>query len=434
MFTFILGCVVAYSFSIYTIDFLLLVLFVITILFDLYLQPKKLFLNLLIYLTIFLNIFGVFTIEYSIDSYYLYEIEQWTGYSGSIPLLLLVQFAFIQGINFVLNENKIPNNFGKKISYKHIFLLLLGFLLLFTYSLIIIHKPAPVLGVDRFVYDKEILGSFGRVTNLLFYFSLGLGILYFKEKKKLYLILLFFIEIAFFLKGHKFWNFVQILFLFFIPYVMYINKEKILKTFLSFTFLIFIFIFGAIKINLYYFPSFEPLDYVKQRLSQEGQLWWSTYTNYPDNLRLDEAASEFNTYFHLNEENKYDIGMYKAMYLNTTPERFEWKIAKLSRYVYSTPALLYYYFGSIGVIFILWIFGMLWGLWLQLVLYVVSHGNLLASILVGRLFYILRKVVKDGDFYKFFSIEFLLILVALGVLLFIPKMQSYLKTQRILHV
>ncbi len=406
------------------VDYFLLSIFIFILLLDIYLTPKKSYLNLLIYLTIALNIIGVFIIEHDPHPFYLYEVEQWTGYAGSIPYLLLVQFFFVQGINFALNERKLPYYFDTRVIFKYSFLFLLSILLTFTYLQIFIHKPAPILGVDRFVYDKLILGPYGRITNLLFYFSLGLGILFFKEKKKLYLLLLALIELAFFLKGHKFWNFVQILFLFTIPYVAYINNKKILRTLVGFSVFVIVAIFIAVKINLYYFPSFQPYEYVKQRAAQEGQLWWSTYKNYPERLRFDEALDEFNKYFHLNYNNQYEIGMYKMMYLNTTPKRFEWKISKLSRYVYSTPALLYYYFGIIGALILLMLFGIIWGLWLRFVIFTIIQGNLLQSILLSRLFYIFRKAFKDGDIYKLFSVEFLVIIIFIAIIYIITEIMT----------
>lgn len=379
----------------------------LTILFlDLIINPKRNFINSLVLLTIVLNILGVFAIEHSETSYYLYEIEQYISYEHSIPLLLMYQWAFLSGINFIVKEKKLEQVKIREINYKFFFLSALVAFLLLTYALIIIHKPAPLLGVDRFAYDKEILGKFGQITNILFYFSLGLGILYLKEKKRVYLYLLVLIELAFLLKGHKFWNLVEILFLFFLPFVTYVVRDKVIRLmFLGIVGLSAI-IFSAININVYYFPSFEPLDYSRQRLSQEGQLWWSTYKNYSEKFRPEELKEELNIYLNYNEINQYDVGMYKVMQLNTTPERFEWKLERLSRYTYSTPALVYYYFGKYLGILIMFFLGILSGLWLKLVMYSINTGELFTAIITARFFYILRKGVKDGDIYKFFSLEF----------------------------
>lgn len=277
--------------------------------------------------------------------------------------------------------------------------------------MIIIHKPAPLLGVDRFSYDKEILGKFGQITNILFYFSLGLGILYLKEKKRVYLYLLVLIELAFLLKGHKFWNLVEILFLFFLPFVTYVVRDKVIRLMFLGGGGLSAIIFSAININVYYFPSFEPFDYSRQRLSQEGQLWWSTYKNYSEKFRAEELKEELHIYLNYNEINQYDVGMYKVMQLNTTPERFGWKLERLSRYTYSTPALVYYYFGKYLGIFMMFFLGILSGLWLKLVMYSINTGELFTALITARFFYILRKGVKDGDIYKFFSLEFVFLVI-----------------------
>lgn len=413
-------------------DFLLLGLFVFWLLLDVVTYPKRNFLNSIIFITILFNVLGVFAIEHSESSYYLYEIEQWISYTGSIPVLFLFQSFFLLGIYLFIGENKIINFSVKNIQYKSIFLLLLYCLLIATYLLIIVHKPAPVLSVDRFVYDKEILGRFGQLTNVLFYFSFGLGILFFKEKNKLYLFLLFSIQLAFLLKGHKFWNLIEIFFLFFIPYVSYISRKKVIKVFFLLLIFLFILILTAININIYYFPSFEPMDYARQRLSQEGQLWWSTFLNYENVVRLSELIDEFKIYFSLNEYNQYDIGMYKVMQLNTTEERFEWKLERLSRFTYSTPALIYYYLGGYLGMFFMFICGVISGIWLRIVIYCMVYGDLVMSLLLARLFYILRKAVKDGDFYKFFSTEFILIFVTMFLLCFIHNRNSFFKNKELI--
>ncbi|WP_439242069.1 DUF6418 domain-containing protein [Lonepinella sp. BR2474] len=391
-------------------DFILFSFFLVILFLEFLLHPKRSFVNLLNFITIILNILGVFAIEHSDSSYYLYEIEQWISKEGSISLLLLYQYFFLLGINFVIREKSLSRLSFSKIYYKNIFLVGLYLMLFVTYGVIIKYKPAPILGVDRFAYDKEILGIFGQITNLLFYFALGLGVLYFSEKKKRYLILLGLIIFSFLLKGHKFWNLIEIIFLFFIPYVIYIIRDKAIKLILRVSIGLLFFIFSAISINVYYFPSFEPLDYARQRLSQEGQLWWSTYKNYTDEIRLNEISEELSTYVNYNEYNQYYVGMYKVMRLNTTPERFEWKLDKLSRFTYSTPSLIFYHLGSYLGIFAMLILGILFGGWFKLVFYSISSGNLILTIISSRLFYILRKGVKDGDLYKFFSVEFVLLL------------------------
>lgn len=408
----------------YVNDFLLFGLFLSILFLNFIIHPKWSFVNLLSIITILLNIVGAFAIEHSTTSYYLYEVEQWISYEGSIPLLFLYQLFFLLGIRACIGEGTIDRLTVGAINYKQFFLWMLYALLIVTYIVILKNKPAPLLGVDRFVYDKEILGIFGQVTNVLFYFSLGLGILFFKEKKKFYLFLLLLIQVAFLLKGHKFWNLVEVFFLFFLPYAMYLIRRKVLRLFCVIGIGLGALIIAAVSINVYYFPSFEPMDYLRQRLSQEGQLWWSTYKNYPDEIRMGEITKELSIYLNHNSINQYDVGMYKVMQLNTTPERFEWKIDKLSRFTYSTPALVYYHLGSYAGIVFMGVLGLLFGWWFKLVFYSIATGDLLMALVGSRLFYIIRKAVKDGDLYKLFSTEFLIIIVAVLILYLLSRYGS----------
>lgn len=426
----ILLCLFSLENIVYVSDFILLSLFLSILFLNLVINPKWTFLNLLNIITITLNILGVFAIEHSNSSYYLYEIEQWISYEGSIPLLFLYQISFLLGIKFFVKERALNILIIRNVRYKSIFLFMLYFLLILTYVVILKHKPAPLLGVDRFAYDKDILGVWGQITNILFYFSLGLGILFFKEKNKLYIFLLLLIQLAFLLKGHKFWNLIEIFFLFFIPYVIYILRTRVIKI-MSIIFLgVGSLIIAAISINVYYFPSFEPMDYARQRLSQEGQLWWSTYKNYPDSVRAIEIKNEITTYLNYNEDNQYDVGMYKVMKLNTTPERFEWKLDKLSRFTYSTPALVFYHLGGYLGMLMMCILGCLFGSWFKLVFYSIIWGDLLISLILSRAFYIIRKVVKDGDVYKLFSLEILFIILAGSILYLFSKYNFVVKNKR----
>lgn len=96
-------------------------IFLTILLLDLIINPKRNFVNSLVLLTIVLNILGVFAIEHSDMSYYLYEIEQYISYEHSIPLLLMYQWAFLSGINFIVKEKKLEQIKIREINYKFFF-------------------------------------------------------------------------------------------------------------------------------------------------------------------------------------------------------------------------------------------------------------------------------------------------------------------------
>ena len=127
---------------------------------------------------------------------------------------------------------------------------------------------------------------------------------------------------------------------------------------------------------------------------------------------MNDFENEFYSYFSpaALEKNFYDIGMYKVMQLTTPDDLFNSKIERGSRYVRATQPLLLYYFNDYIMVFFMFIIGCISGLLAKGMMFAVRSGSLPLTIVFSRFFYIFLKAFKDGDLYKIFSLEMLLLL------------------------
>lgn len=379
-------------------------------------STRSFFLNIHSYLFGFIFLLGVFAIEYS-SGFYMYEIDEFSGWANTFFGALACVYAYLRGVCVALSF-KAPVEQVRGGRIYGFYFVVVSYLLL-SFAVIFYFKPALVLQVDRFFYDKSVLGFWGNVTNLGYYFCLGLGIAFFCARSKFAFLLFVLVMFVFLLKGHKFGNLIDAVFLFVLPYFCVAAVSVLRKKFFVIFSGIGFFLFVAVGINLYLFPSFSPEEYLKTRLSQEGQLWWGVARNEEyRQLHLEEWGGEFATYFsdELMEENFYNIGMYKVMRLTAPHGVVEKKIENFSRYARSTQALLLYYFNLFFVFVFMALFGGVWGWLLRRMYLSVVNFRLVESILLCRLFYIFMKAFKDGDLYKIFSLEMLVIIVLLMIL------------------
>jgi hypothetical protein len=389
--------------------------------YELVARTRVFYLNIHSYLFGTLFLLGVFSIEYS-DGFFMYEISDLSGWKDTFFGALACMYAYVRATSAVL-RNVAENNstmVAKRVTW---FYFLVGAYLLVSLIVIFHYKPALVLQVDRFIYDKVILGVWGNFTNLGYYFCLGLGIVFFWRNSYFAFLMFLLVIVVFLLKGHKFSNLIEAMFLFVVPYFCKASLRALRRKVLFVFFGVSLFFGMAVSINLYLFPSFSVNDYLRHRLFQEGQLWWAVAKD-PENerLHLKELKVEVSSYFssELMADNFLDIGMYKVMRLAAPSDLVEQKIERQSRYTRSTQALLYYYFNGFIAFLVMFIFGLLWG-WLLRQMYFASMGfRLLESVLLCRVFYIFMKAFKDADIYKIFSLEMLVLICAI---LFLSKVK-----------
>ncbi|MED0717293.1 DUF6418 domain-containing protein [Aeribacillus composti] len=408
---------------------------------SLYLIDKRFLLRysyIIFYITT--NIIGVFLIE--TNNLFLTELMTFSHNNNSLLLLTIAHVLFIETIRFLHNtkQDKIVNSVNSKISFFRfeitklklveifLFIIFVIFLVLF---LRVIDKPFFLVKLDRFLYKENYLPFLvDKITNSALYLTPLISMYFFYTKKKKALLLLSLIVLYLFWIGHKFSFFIVIFYIISLPFICYGSNKTINKIFKSSVVIVFaLLIVVSIQSIIVYQRDFsENSLYLKQRLAQQGQLWWATYGLMKEQEgRLNEIKDELKTYYKLNVDSNdlLNSGMYKIMQLTTPHDVFIRKIEdKNSRYAYSTQASIYYYFKGVGVI----IFSIISGVFYfyinrGLVSNLISF-NIIPSILYARLMFISHVVVMQSDFNKLFSIEVIVIVYILLILSIIKKISS----------
>jgi hypothetical protein len=398
-----------------------LVIFLVFILKIYIFDSKKIILIFSYFFPILVSLGSAFYIEFK-EKIFLYEISEYSSFENTFIKFLFLVYIILRLMFFLIKNPKFKY---KKIKYKFLFLVLFFILLIFTFSIEIYYKPSFILGVDRFYYEVEILGSkISKLTNLLYYFSIGLGLLYSQSKNKIYLLLFFLSLLTFLLKGHKFGNFFHMTVLFLIPIIIY-ESNKLSKKYLKRIFFLVILLVGiGVSINAVYSKSndYNPMIYLESRLMQQNQLWWAIVQKKEFlEFHLKNLSNEI-IYGIFKEENlKFKIGIYKAMELVTPSNVFTNKILSNSRYTGGFFPILYYYFNYNILILFSIIIGILVGFVYKIMIYSIYTQNLILTILSTRLLYFIQ-TIQTGDIYKLFSLElFIEITILLISIMFIRK-------------
>lgn len=378
------------------------------------------------------NIFGVFVIE--TNSFYLTELDVYSYQNNSLLLITIAHIVFIETIRILTStEKKIEPNLAKseihigkhkysKIEIIKIILIVIAivFLLLF---LRVANNPFFVVGLDRFLYEEQYLpGILSKISNLVLYLNVFIAIYYFytKSKKVLFIVLIVFCYL--FWIGHKFSFFVDLSYLLFLPFIFFGSKKLIKKIFKgAVALIVLLLIVVSLQSYIVYDRDLnENYEYLKQRLAQQGQLWWATYgIEKEQGNNINEINDEVNTYFKVNidDNDLYNSGIYKIMRLTTPPKIFQTKVyEKNSRYAYSTQSTVYYYFKAGGLLIFSIVSGAIYYFIISQLIKNIINVKIIASILFARLLIIFNRVLLQSDFSKLFSIE---VLVIIGLLLFL---------------
>lgn len=370
-------------------------------------NSKEMVISLTYLFTICIAIVSAFYIEFK-QGVFLYEISEYSGFENIFIKYLFIQYFSVRILLlFIKNTNK---NINKKLKLKYLFLFLFFIILVVTYIIILKNGSSFLYGMDRFTYEREILGNtISKFTNLLMYFALGLGLLYFNTKNKVYILLFLLDLITFILKGHKFGNLFYMTLLFLIPSVFYnpSSGKYLLKRFIL---LIIFFVSLALLINNIYSKNskLNPIIYLESRLMQQNQLWWAVVKN--DNfssIHLNNIKNEFQYSFYKEKSLKYNIGIYKVMELTTPRKILRAKILSHSRYTEGLYPLLYYYFNYYILLIVALVISLLIVIIYRFVILSITSGNLFLTIISTRLVYILQTFLT-GDIFKIFSIEILI--------------------------
>lgn len=173
-------------------------------------------------------------------------------------------------------------------------------------------------------------------------------------------------------------------------------------------------------------------NYLTQRIAQQGQLWWRTYSlDQFNGTRIDELQDETATYFQTNDiaEKQYNHAIYKIMRFTTPSDLFEAKITSGSRYSTSTFASMFYYFKTPGVI----VYGILgasflWGI-MRIFIYAIRGEYLIELCISSKLLLNAYNALSQSEFNLIFTYKNLVYFSLIIALYIIRKKITNVKVE-----
>ena len=348
---------------------------------------------------------------------YLSELQCYSGFVGSLPLLILLHWVLIV---VCLNYDSVygvemrgllidfENKNTKQILKFLTIIVLILFLALF--SKVAAH-PAFLMGVDRFQYAARytvsgVLLIVDHISTILIIFPI-LSIMYGDKLLGSLAIVLY--ALYYLWIGNKFGPFFTLMCVcLLVCYKSILKKGKrflrnVARTSYLFFSLIFIYAIVFTTSN----SNFDVVSYVMQRGAQQGQLWWKTYDLCEDMIHLKEFGDEFQAII----DNKVVIsenvgsknGIYRIMYLCAPEYVVNNKLMTGSRYTEAGHASAYYYFGTIGAVFFSIIMGFLFALIINSFLKALNYKEYIKSMIILRFFTFTRIAVSMFVFLDFFD-------------------------------
>ena len=219
----------------------------------------------------------------------LYEIDSVAHFAGSIPAAVLLYFVFFF---FLLIFDKPIKNISKsqflnrinKLKYSNLnhYIAMASSLVLLLMFARIARYPAFLMGVDRFVYASTYGRSNGiwRIFESISYALIVFPLLDLINGHKLTGLFGLLCYVLFYLwNGNKFGPFYTLLVVYFIvdyERFAFISKRKVHR-FLIVTGITVIVLVGIAAIIQSSVMNISIIDYVSNRASQQGQLWWATF-------------------------------------------------------------------------------------------------------------------------------------------------------------
>ena len=380
-------------------------------------EPAHVLKYLFLYYLIVSNVLGVFAIE--TFSFKLTELGLRTHYAGSLPLICIYNAVVLLVLYYVdPQSDRCQKSESGRDADRVLFLLaLVGALAVALVLLLLtIGNPFYELGVDRFGYRNYGLPQLLQVKFLdwTMYLVPVIAAGYFLGiKGPLHLFLVVY-SVSAFLIGNKFGFFLtlgQLLLLCFYPKYSKFDKRK-LRIFFMMVFALSAAALGVVFLYNYLnygFSFSNNLSYLFQRLAQQGQLWWRTFDLEHGALpHVNEFGDELASYFTFDKPDPSlgTYGIYKVM-LNDVSNRklFYTKVASGSRYALSTPAMMYYYFGMVGMLVFGSLFAWIFASHSNLLVKSADHGNVPETFVLTRFYLLALSVFAQSDFDSLFSFK-----------------------------
>lgn len=371
------------------------------------------------------------TIVSEFSNIYLFELEAYAHFVGSLPLLLFSYWIlFVVFLSFEKRGNvQIRETDTRYVDRRYIrFIDVLTGITTVIYLIMflsVIRHAAFILGIDRFIYSSQYESNkiIAILTNLSGNFLLFplLSILY--GKKWLGWTSLGFYFLYFLWTGNKFGPFFTVLCIFcLIYYVRLKNKglsfsKKVLRR-IAIVFAVLIVSTVAISIMM----GETGGNYLLKRTAAQGQEWWKTYEICKGTMHPQEFGSEIDAILNGNKGAAVNIasknGIYRIMHLTAPASRVNFKLSTGSVYTEAGFASAYYYFGVFGNILFSIVMGIIIAGTLNGFIRALNSQDIIKMLILLRLFQLERTAMSMFLFYDLFDpisiLSYVLLLVSYG--------------------
>lgn len=372
-------------------------------------------------------IFGTVIIELG-NHVYLKELQTSGEFVGSLPLLVfsywLLICIFMTSEGTYRVEINTARMTGIAQSAKTInrisFVVFVLFGILFA---TVAAHPAFLLEVDRFTYasqfqNSRLIETLVYIAPLLLIFPI-LSLIYGNKVLGGAAILLYVLYCLW--VGNKFGPFFTLICVFLLVYyrrILDMDKRK-LKRIIQ----IIVIVFTLVLVFAIYFSTsisgYSASGYIQQRSAQQGQLWWKTFdlceSPHPEDF-IDEINAIGNGKNSISDNVGSNNGVYRIMYMCAPKSLIDFKLSTGSRYTEAGFAIVYYYFGYIGLIAFVIICGIWFSATLNCFIKNLNKGDYIKALIMLRFFILERAFISMFEFKDFLDIVTLASLIYLLVM------------------
>lgn len=388
-----------------------------------------------------MNILGVYVCE-NINMY-LVEQQMNTSFSNALNLLVIYYILFFGAIELTrLSQKKEEivylKNDRQSTKIANDFILTLGLFVLCFLFIKVIDRPYFLLGMGRLVYRYDSMSGLERSLKSYLPLLIPVAVTSIKNGKKL--LPFAFISVLllyYFWTGDKFGVYFFAIYIFMMCYMIDFNVKWLRKVSIFMIFSVFI-LLGIVyiqKILLYQYDFSSFIEYLFQRLSNQGGTWYGVYTRYKGMTpHFHDFSKEIFGILPGTSMNEYDLSQWKMMLASSGFSSYaRYRIDALNPYTATTTASLYYYFGGILPILFYLFMGVVYSKYVTYMRTVCGKGILLESIISVKILECFHSMLTASDLYLV-SYKGLIYIGILIVLIVLRKKQIRIKFGNIMIV
>lgn len=399
------------------INDLVLLIYIIS-LFYIYIVDRDFFVKFVYLFAInTLYLLGIYSCER--NSTFLFEIAKKTRYSNSfsiaavaIELMFLVAYlSYRRKDRTVVISESTSTSETNYVDFIGWIVILLEVVTVIE----LIRKGSNIqLSLSRFQYARTVMSPFANIVkaNLILclpVFHLSRGKL---KKLQLALYLVLYGAILY-LSGEKFGPYLR---LFCLMIVVFPNFLEVIRKYSLVLILVAFALIGIVYLQysqLLGYTYQEFVDYLLNRLSQQGQVWWSIYTQHSGNLlRMRDFSHELSTGLMGQSATDWPYaGQWKMMYEAAGGVLYvQNRIREAVPYTSTTMASVFYYFGMLGLVIVYPVLGILYSYVVSNILPNARNRNLLSAILAIKIFIMVDSLMTASNIQDCLSIKGLFVI------------------------